>query len=112
MIPSEYLWSNILLLGIGTFVIRFSIIAVSAKIKISDKVKELFSFIPAAILPAFIAPMIFFHEGKIEWLYGKERLFILSGSAILCYFTKNTLLTIAFGLAALYLLSNNIFAPL
>jgi branched-subunit amino acid transport protein len=112
MIPNEYLWSNILLLGIGTFFIRFSIIAISARVKISERIKELFSFIPAAILPAFVAPMVFFHQGTVDWLLGKERLFILCLAAVLCYFTRSTLLTIAFGLAALFLMSNNMFASL
>ncbi len=82
-----------------------SIIALSARVKISDRVKELFSYIPAAILPAFIAPAVFFHEGHVEWSFGKERLVILILATLVCIYTRSTLLTISFGLGLLYLIS-------
>ncbi len=105
MIQSEYLWNTIFILALGTLAIRGSIIAISSKLKISDRVKELFSLIPAAILPAFVAPVIFFHEGHVEWAFGKERLLILAVATVLCYFTRSTLATVAFGLIALRLVT-------
>ncbi|MGZ5278497.1 MAG: AzlD domain-containing protein, partial [Pseudobdellovibrionaceae bacterium] len=75
MIEASYFWMNVAFLALGTIGIRVSLIAASAKIKISDRTKEIFSYIPAAILPAFIAPAVFFHEGHVTWLAGKERLF-------------------------------------
>lgn len=101
----QYFWLNIFLLAIGTFAIRGSIIAISSKVKISDRTKELFSYIPAAILPAFVAPAVFFHKGHTEWLFEKERLVILILATVLCWFTRSTLATICFGLVALYLVS-------
>lgn len=92
------------MLAIGTLTIRGSIIAISSKVKISDRLKEIFSYIPAAILPAFVAPVVF-HQGKVAWLGGKERFAILLLSALVCYFSKSTLVTICFGLGALYCLT-------
>jgi branched-subunit amino acid transport protein len=105
MIDSEYFWNNIFFLALGTIAIRGSIIALSARVKISDRVKELFSFIPAAILPAFIAPAVYFHNGHVDWVFGKERLLILILATAVCYFTRSTLVTITFGLGALYFIS-------
>jgi len=105
MIFEGYLWTTIFALAVGTLTIRGSIIAISSRIKISDRVKEIFSFIPAAILPAFIAPVVFFHEGHVEWVMGKERLAILAAATVLCYFTRSTLSTVAFGLIVLRLVS-------
>jgi branched-subunit amino acid transport protein len=104
MIPSGYYWLNIFLLAIGTISIRFSIISISARIKISERTKEIFSYIPAAILPALVAPMIFFHKGDVAWIQGKERVLALFLTIIVCALTRSTLLTIAFGLGSLYLL--------
>lgn len=105
MIPVGYFWINIFLLAAGTFSIRMSIIALSSKLQISQRTRELFTYIPAAILPAFVAPAIFFHEGHVGFLFGKERLAILVMATAVCAFTRSTLITIVFGLIALYLLS-------
>jgi branched-subunit amino acid transport protein len=104
-IEPSYFWTNIFFLMIGTISIRASIIAVSGKVEISDRWRELFSFIPAAILPAFVAPAVFLHQGSVEWAQGKERLLILILAAALCWITRSTLATIAFGLCALYLVT-------
>ena len=106
MIESHYFWLNIFLLAIGTICIRGSIIAISHRLVISDRLKEIFSFIPAAILPAFVAPAVFFHQGTATWLYGKERLVVLVISAGVCFILRSTLATICFGLVTLYFLSN------
>ena len=99
MIENSYFWTTVFLLAIGTLGIRLSIIAVSNKIKITERHKELFSYIPSAILPAIIAPMVFFHNGQVAWAFYKERFLILILATGVCYFTRSTILTIAFGLA-------------
>lgn len=105
MIEKNYFWSCILFLAIGTFAIRFSIISISSKIKISDRMKSIFSYIPVSILPALIAPMVFFHKGQVSWLVGKERFFVLLVATIVCFLTRSMIATIAFGLTFLYLLT-------
>lgn len=102
MIKAEYFWYNVLGLAIGTLAIRGSIIAMSARIKISNRLREIFSFIPAAVLPAFVAPAVFFHQGQVELVYGKERFVILILATAICFFTRSTLTTIGFGILSLY----------
>ena len=106
MIENQYFWNNICLLAIGTFAIRGSIIALSSKIQISARTKELFSYIPAAILPAFAVPAAFFHTGRIDPLLGKERFAVLVLATVICYFTRSTLATIGLGLIALFILTS------
>lgn len=103
MIPAQYYWANIALLAVGTFAIRYSLISLSSRVNIPDRTRELFSYIPAAILPALVAPMVFFHNGTVEWVGGKERALVLGLTIVTCALTKSTLATILFGLAALYL---------
>lgn len=106
MIETSYFWWNIFFLAVGTFAIRASIIAVSSKVQISDWYKEIFSYIPAAILPAFIAPAVFFHEGHIAAVNGKERFVVLVLATVVCFIWRSTLGTIGFGLALLFTLSS------
>jgi branched-subunit amino acid transport protein len=106
MIDSNYFWLNIFFLTVGTLAIRASFILLSSRVKISDSHKELFTYIPAAVLPALVAPMVFFHEGSVNWLFAKERTFILLAAIGVSYLTRNMLATLGFGLAALYLVTH------
>lgn len=106
MIDSNYFHLNVALLTLGTIAIRGSFIALSGKMKISTKVKELFTFIPAAIFPALIVPATFFYKGSVEWLFSKERFMILLASGVACYFVRNTLFVVSFGMVLLYLVIN------
>lgn len=93
------------MLAVGTLIIRASIIGISGKILISNRTKELFSYIPAAILPAFITPAVFFHQGKLSWIFGKERFLVMILATLVCYYSRSTLLTIGFGLVSLYIIT-------
>lgn len=99
MINPNYFLLNVAALTVGTICIRGFFIALSGKMNISPKVKELFTYIPAAIFPALIIPATFFHPNK-------ERFIILIVSGIACYFVRNTLFVICFGLSLLYLIAN------
>jgi len=101
----ETYWLTILLLGIGTFLIRCSFIYLSSRLKINDFVKNALSFIPSAIFPALITPMVFFHEGHSSILFTKERLFALLLATVVAYKTRNVLITIISGLGILFALS-------
>lgn len=103
MINGNYFLINVTLLTIGTVIIRGCFIALSAKVKISAQIKELFTYIPAAIFPALIIPTTFFHQGTVEWLQGKERFVILIACSLVCYFIRSTLFVITLGLILLYL---------
>lgn len=105
MIQTQYFWLNTVLLAIGTLLIRSSILLFSSKLVISERTKEIFSFIPAAILPALAAPMAYYHPGQISWLLNKERMLILILATGVAYFSKKMTTTLIFGLVALYLLT-------
>ena len=105
MIEPKYFWLNVILLAAGTFAIRASFIALAERVRISAVVRELFSFIPAAILPALIVPAVFFHRGQVEWLHGKERLMVALFVGATSYFVRSTLFTILFGMISLYLIT-------
>lgn len=87
---------------IGTFTIRSFLILASSKINIPQRVKELFSYIPAAVLPAFIFPSAFYHQGSVDFLMGKERFVVMIASGFWFLKTRSPLTTIIFGLLFLY----------
>lgn len=102
MIDAHYFYLITLVLVIGTLIIRGGFIAFSHKVNISPMARELFTYIPAAILPCLIFPGVFFDQGNVEWLGGKERLLVIVVSFMLTYFIRNTLFCITTGLALLY----------
>lgn len=104
MISTSYFWMNISILAVGTFAIRFSMIALSSKMRISQRTKQIFTFVPVCVLPAFIAPAVFYHQGQIPWLFEKERLAVLVFATFVCFLTRSILLTICFGLGVLAVL--------
>ena len=98
-----YLWKAVLPLGIGTLLIRCSFIFLGDKIKLSPFMRELFTYIPAAVLPALALPMVFFHEGIVSIINGKERLYAFLIAIIVSFASKNILITIVIGLGILFL---------
>lgn len=109
MINPNYFWIVIFFLSIGTFLLRFSLIALSSRVTISDRTKEILSYIPAAVLPAFIAPAVYFHKGQVDWIFGKERILALAFATIILLLTRSILLTIVSGLLILYLVSQFLY---
>lgn len=105
MIDANYLWIAVIWLTLGTLAIRGSFIAISGKFVISDRMRELFTFIPAAIIPAIVAPVVFFHIGKVSWLGNRERLWVLLLATAVCYFTRHMVATVVIGLVTLYVLT-------
>ncbi len=92
-------------IGLGTYCIRISFLLFSSKVKMSDRRKQILSFIPVAVLSALIAPMAFFHQGRVDFLMGYEQMFILALASLLSFYVKNIFVTVNFGLLMLYLIN-------
>lgn len=103
VIETHYFLIVTALLTVGTIIIRGFFISLTGRFAIPTKIKELFTFIPASILPALIIPATYFHQGQVSWVGGKERFVVLLVTCLACYFYRNTLFVISFGLSLLYL---------
>lgn len=103
MIDSSYFLLVVFLLCIGTFLIRYSFIGLSHRMKIPNEVKDLFTYIPAAILPGLFIPATFYYQGHVAALFQKERFVIILFCFLMTIFIRNTLMCISVGLALLYL---------
>jgi branched-subunit amino acid transport protein len=108
MIDGNYFLFIVLAMAVGTLAIRYSFIALTGRLNLSPRVRELFTYIPAAILPALFVPATFFHQGKVDFLGGKERFLILLASGVACYLVRNTFFVVSFGLVMLYLVTQGL----
>ncbi|SIO39861.1 AzlD domain-containing protein [Halodesulfovibrio marinisediminis] len=97
-------WIVISVIGIATILQRGSFILTAERFKLSDKFSEILRFIPASVLAALIAPAIFYHEGMVASLHGKERLSASIFALLVAYKSRNIFFTILTGMGTLYLL--------
>ena len=71
---------------------------------VSDKVKKILSFVPAAIFPAIIFPPIFLNnEGSLD-LENNPKILAAIFAIIIGYFSKNIIATILAGLISYWFL--------
>ena len=100
------IWVVMLLGGLITFGMRFSLIYLLAegRFAIPEMLRKALHYVPPAVLSAIIFPELFMHEGILNISLENARL-LAGGIAILvAWFSRNTLITIVVGMAALFLL--------
>ena len=97
------LWLTILGMGIITFTLRFSFIALLGRISLPPLLIRALRFVPAAVLSALVAPAVFYDGGALEPLSTK----VLAGflATLVAWRTKNILLTTLAGMGSLWLLN-------
>lgn len=84
--------------------IRASFFLFGSYINFPERIKSLFSYIPVAILPAILVPLVFYSKGSIEPLNGNERIIAFLISTGFCLYFKNTVVAIVTGMGALFIL--------
>ena len=96
---------NVLLIfvagGLLTFAMRFSFIYLLGRAALPERVRRLLRFVPAAVLAAIITPELLLHTGSLEVGPGNTRLIAGLVAILVAWWTRNTLLTILVGMAAL-----------
>lgn len=105
MIDAKTFWVVIFFLSLGTYTTRVFFLLLSDRIRIPESLKKLFSYIPAAVLPALITPMVVFHQGSLELLAEYERPLVMVFATLVCFWSKSMVVTVGFGLTALYVLN-------
>jgi len=98
------LWITILGMGIVTFAIRLSFITLMGRIEAPLLVQRALRFVPPAVLSAIIFPELLMRNGRLDVSFGNLRLLAGALAALVAWRTKNVLLTIGVGMAALWIL--------
>jgi len=97
-------WTTIIYCGIITYLTRFSMIFLLKEDILSDKVKKVLSFVPAAIFPAIIFPPIFLdNEGFLD-LENNPKILASIFAIIIGYFSRSIIATIFVGLISYWFL--------
>lgn len=94
----------LVIIGVITFGFRLSFIALMDKLQLPPLLQRALRFVPAAALTAIITPELFLRDGAIFISPMNARLIAGVIAIVVAWRTKNTLLTIAVGMLALWLL--------
>ena len=98
------IWTSMIIAGIITFLMRYSLIAIIKPESLSVTTKKVLTYVPSAVFPAIIFPAVFLNKNQsLQFNTYEVYAFILA--LIAGYFTKNTILTIATGLVSYWFLS-------
>jgi len=98
------IWLVMLLGGALTFGMRLSFIYLFGRFEIPALVKQALRFVPPAVLSAIIAPALFMPNDTLDLSWSNYRLLAGVVAILVAWRTKNTLLTIVAGMAALLVL--------
>lgn len=100
------IWLVMLLGGLITFGMRFSLIYLLAegRFQVPETMRKALHYVPPAVLTAIIFPELFFHDGTLD--VSMDNTHFLAGliAVVVAWFSKNTLITIVVGMIALFLL--------
>lgn len=96
------LWLTLLASGAITYAIRLSLILAWGRVRLPPTLQRGLRFVPPAVLSAIIFPEILRHDGPLDVSFGNPRLLAGLAAALVAWRTKNALLTIAAGMAALW----------
>jgi len=98
------IWWIMVGLGLGTFLIRYSFIALYGKIHFPAVVERSLKFIPAAVLFSLITPQFLIANSQLNFSLSNHRLIAGIAAGFVSWRTKNVALTIISGMLMLYLL--------
>jgi branched-subunit amino acid transport protein len=94
----------ILVLGmvLVTFAVRYPVIVLVGRLPLPDSVFRALRYVPSAVLAAIIVPTMVMPTGEIDLSLGNSQLFAGIVAIVVAWRTKNLLLTIIVGMAALW----------
>jgi branched chain amino acid efflux pump len=98
------IWLVMLLGGLITFGMRFSLIYLFGRFEIPETIRRALHYVPPAVLSAIIFPELFLLDGSLDLSLGNTRLLAGLIAILIAWFTRNTLITIIVGMLALFLL--------
>jgi branched-subunit amino acid transport protein len=98
------IWVVLILGGLLTFGMRFSFIYLFGRFEVPETLRRTLRFVPPAVLSAIIFPELLMPNGQLDLSLSNHRLLAGLVAMVVGWLTKNTLLTILAGMAALLLL--------
>ncbi len=95
------IWTVMILGGLLTFGMRFSLIYLFGRFEVPEVIRGALRFVPPAVLSAIVFPELFLHGGPFDISLDNHRLLAGVVAVLVAWKTRNTLVTILAGMAAL-----------
>lgn len=102
MSETARIWLVIVVLGIGTFLIRFSFIGMVGSRQMPAWAMRLLRYVPVAVMPAIVAPLVVWPQAT-GGSPDPARMIAALAALTIAAWTRNVLGAIAGGMAILYL---------
>lgn len=102
----DNIWLVMLIGGLITFSMRFSLIYLFGKFEVPETLKKALHYVPPAVLSAIIFPELFIQDGALNLQLTNIRLLAGIIAIITAWISRNTLITILVGMVALFILGS------
>lgn len=99
------LWLTIIVMGVITFALRLSFIGALGQRPLPPLLVRALRYVPPAVLTAIIVPELVLPGGQLDLSLGNARLVAGVLAAVVAWLSKNVLLTVGAGMAALWILT-------
>jgi branched-subunit amino acid transport protein len=99
------IWLIMIVGGLITFGMRFSLIYLFGKFQIPETIQRALHYVPPAVLSAIIFPELFHPNDTFDVSWTNTRLLAGLIAIAVAWFSKNTLLTIIVGMIVLLVLN-------
>lgn len=97
-------WPILIAAGALTYAMRLSFILLMERLEVPRNLKRALYYVPPAVLSAIIFPELLMPGGTLNVSLGNPRLLAGALAVVVAWRTKNALLTILSGMAALWIL--------
>jgi branched-subunit amino acid transport protein len=94
-------WFLIAGMAAVTFAVRYPVLALVGRVKLSQTVACALKYIPPAVLAAIVAPAALVQEGRVSASYMNDFLVASIFSSLIAWWTGNLLITIVAGMSFL-----------
>ena len=94
-------WLTMIAAGALTYAARLSLILLFGRMEVPGWLGRALRFVPAAVLTAIVFPELFLQNGSLDVSLANSRLIAGLLAVLVAWRTKNVLLTILVGMAAL-----------
>lgn len=98
------IWLVMLLGGLVTFGIRFSLIYLFGRLEVPETMRKALHYVPPAVLSAIVFPELFIRDGVFNLSLDNHRMIAGLVAIFVAWSSRNILITILLGMVALFLL--------
>ncbi len=96
------IWLIFLLIALGTFSMRYSFIYLLGRYELPATFRRALRFVPPTVLVAIVLPALVRGPNGVDFSFNNARLVAGLLACVVAYRSKNVLLTLAFGMVALF----------